>query len=298
MSKQVGITGSSGLIGTALANGLRAAGHTPVPIVRRTAGDGEIEWHPQDRRIDREQLAGLDAVVNLAGAGIGGHRWTDAYRRVLVDSRVPGTELLASTFADLGDDAPDVLVSASGIDYYPPSGDTVLTESSPNGAGFLADLCRRWEAATAAAEPVARVAVVRFGMVLSPDGGALEKMLPLFKLGLGGRFGDGRQWMSWISLPDVVAAIVHVIESDVAGPVNVTAPEPVTNRAFTKALAGALHRPALLPVPGFGPKLLLGGELAQTLLFDSQRVLPVVLERSGFTHEHRTIDAALAAVLR
>lgn len=297
MSKQVGITGSSGLIGSALVDALTAAGHTPVPIVRRAAGDGEIEWQPQDGRVDRAAIAGLDAVVNLAGAGIGDHRWTDEYRRTILDSRVQGTELLAQTYADLGADAPAALVNASAIGFYGPSGDTVLDESSPNGDGFLADVCRAWEGATAAAEPVSRVAMLRTGIVLSPDGGALGKMLPLFKFALGGRFGDGRQWMSWISLPDTVAAILHVIDGDVEGPVNLTAPTPVTNRDFTAALADALGRPAFLPVPKFGPKLLLGGDLAQALLFDSQRVLPGVLTESGFGFAHPTLDVAFAALL-
>ncbi len=296
-SKQVGITGSSGLIGTALVDALRAAGHTPVPIVRRTPRDGEIEWQPQDGVLDPTDVAGLDAVVNLAGAGIGDHRWTDEYRRTIRESRVAGTTLLASTFAALGDDAPAVLVNGSAIGYYGPSGDTVLTEASPNGDGFLADVCRDWENATAAAEPVARVAMLRTGIVLTPDGGALAKMLPLFKFALGGRFGDGRQWMSWISLPDEVAAILHVLDGDVEGPVNLTAPEPVTNRDFTAALADALNRPALLPVPKFGPKLLLGGDLAQALLFDSQRVLPGVLEETGFAFTHPTVGEAFAALL-
>jgi uncharacterized protein (TIGR01777 family) len=296
-TKRIGITGSSGLIGTALVAALRDAGFVPVPIVRRTARDGEIEWHPQDGRLDPAAIAGLDAVVNLAGAGIGDHRWTDEYRRTIVESRVAGTTLLASTYAELGDDAPGVLVNASAIGYYGPSGDAVLTESSPSGDGFLADVCRQWEDSTAAAEPVTRVALLRTGIVLSPDGGALAKMLPLFKLALGGRFGDGEQWMSWISLPDEIAAILHVLDGDIEGPVNLTAPEPVTNREFAKTLADALNRPAFLPVPKFGPKLLLGGDLAQALLFDSQRVLPTVLDDAGFDFAHPTLATAFDALL-
>jgi uncharacterized protein (TIGR01777 family) len=294
---RVGITGSSGLIGTALRRTLSEAGHSPVPIVRRVARDGEIEWDPSAGRLAAADLADLDAVVNLAGVGIGDQRWTDEYRALVRSSRIDGTELLARTFAELGDDAPAALVNASAIGYYGDRGDEVLTESSPPGDGFLPDVCVAWEHAAEAAAATTRVAVLRTGVVLTPDGGALAKLLPLFKFGLGGRFGKGRQWWSWISLEDEVNAIVHAVTSDVSGPLNLTAPNPVTNREFTDVLGDVLHRPTLLPVPAFGPKLLVGADLAQSLLFDSARVVPEALEASGFTFAHPQLDDALRSVL-
>lgn len=296
-SLRIGITGSSGLIGTALTAALAGAGHTPVPIVRRAARPGEIEWDPSHGRLDPADLATLDAVVNLAGAGIGDQRWSDEYRATLRSSRIDGTGLLARTIDGLGNDAPGVLVSASAIGYYGNRSDEVLTESSPAGDGFLPDLCTEWEAAALAAGDATRVVVLRTGIVLTPEGGALAKMLPLFKFGLGGRFGNGRQWMSWISLPDEVRAIMHAITSGVHGPLNLTAPAPVINREFTEVLGSVLHRPTLLPVPAFGPKLLLGGDLAQALLFDSARVTPTALLADGFDFAHPTLEDALRAVL-
>ena len=191
-----------------------------------------------------------------------------------------------------------MFLSGSAIGAYGARGDEELTEASALGTDFLADLCRQWEAATApAAEAGVRVAHLRTGIVLSAAGGALKKQLPLFKLGLGGRFGSGRQWQSWISIDDEVAAIAHLLDADVEGPVNLTAPAPVTNREFTRRLADVLHRPAVLPIPSFGPKLLLGGELADALLFTGQRVLPAKLEASGYRFRHASLDAALRAVL-
>jgi uncharacterized protein (TIGR01777 family) len=295
---QVGITGSSGLIGTALTEHLTATGHRAVPIVRREAAPGEISWDPATGRLDEAALAPLDAVVHLAGAGIGDHRWTDDYRRTLMDSRVQGTTLVAERLAALGDDGPKVLVSASAIGFYGDRGDEELDESSSSGDGFLAEICRAWEAATAPAEAAGlRVAHIRTGIVLSADGGALKKMLPLFKLGLGGRFGSGRQWMSWISIVDEVRAITHLLTADLAGPVNLTAPSPRHNREFASTLGDVLGRPSFLPVPEFGPKLLLGSDLADALLFEGQRVLPRVLLDDGFEFEHPELDVALRAVL-
>lgn len=294
---KVGISGSSGMIGTALRRALGDAGHTAVPIVRRTARSGEIEWDPAGGRLDPADLADLDAVVNLSGASIGGKRWTDEYRRTILTSRTDTTGLLARTYAELGDDAPGVLVNASAIGYYGPRGDEVLTESSAPGTGFLADVTRDWEAATAPAADVTRIVLLRTGIVLSPDGGALQKMLPLFKFGLGGRFGSGEQWMSWISLPDEIRAILYSLTTDIAGPVNLTAPNPVTNREFADALGDALRRPTLLPVPKFGPRLLLGKALADALLFDSMRVEPAALVEHGFHFDHADLPDALDAVL-
>lgn len=294
---RVGITGSSGLIGTALRRRLSEAGHTPVPIVRRAARAGEIEWDPSAGRLAAADLADLDVVVNLGGVGIGDQRWTDEYRSLIRSSRIDGTGLLARTFAELGDDAPAALVSASAIGYYGNRGDEVLTEASASGDGFLPDVCVEWERAAEAAAGTTRVATLRTGVVLTPDGGALAKLLPLFKFGLGGRFGSGHQWWSWISLDDEVDAIVHAVTTDVSGPLNLTAPNPVTNREFTKVLGEVLHRPTLLPVPAFGPKLVVGADLAQSLLFDSARVVPEALTASGFEFSHPELDVALRAVL-
>lgn len=294
---RVGITGASGLIGSALAAALRERGDEPVPFVRRPPQPGEIEWRPTEGRLDAADLAQLDAVVNLAGAGIGDHRWTDDYRRQLIASRTAGTNLLAEAIAGAAD-APAVLVNASAIGYYGDRGDELLTESAPPGDGFLSEICIAWEAAT---EPAAaagvRVAKLRTGIVLSADGGALPKLLPLFKFGLGGRFGNGRQWMSWISIDDEVRAILHLLDQPLSGPFNLVAPNPVTNREFAATLGSVLHRPTLLPVPAFGPRLLLGGDRANALLFDGQRVQPAALTSSRFEFQHPTLDAALRAVL-
>lgn len=296
---QIAITGATGLIGTALGRALRADGHDVVPVVRRPVAEGEraVRWDPAAGSIDAAALEGVDAVVHLAGAGIGDHRWNESYRREILDSRVKGTELLATTLAGL-DRRPSVLVSGSAIGYYGDTGDEAVDERSPAGDGFLADVCVAWEAAASAAAGAGiRVATLRTGIVLDRAGGALRKMLPLFRIGAGGRMGSGRQWWSWITLDDEVSIIRWLIDHEVSGPVNAVAPTPVTNRDFTAALAHALHRPAVFPVPSFGPKLLLGGELADALLFTSQRVLPSVLTADGFPFAHPTIDTALAAVL-
>lgn len=292
------ITGSSGLIGTALAASLRRDGHRVVRVVRRrTAGPDELRWDPADGTIDRAGLEGVDAVVHLAGAGIGDQRWSEEYKRTILESRTRSTALLASTLAGL-DRPPSVLVSGSAIAVYGDRGDEVLTEQSPPGTSFLADVVRRWEAEAApAVEAGIRTPFIRTGIVLSPDGGALPRLLPLFKLGLGGRMGSGRQWWSWISLPDEIAAIRFLIDGHLDGPVNLTAPEPVTNREFTKVLARVLHRPAMLPVPAFAPKLLRGAELAQELLFTSQRIVPAALEEASFRFAHPDLETALRAVL-
>jgi uncharacterized protein len=295
---RIAITGSTGLIGTALSEHLVRAGHEIVPVVRNVPRPGEIGWDPSAGRLEAADLAGLDAIVHLAGAGIGDRRWTDEYKRVLLDSRVDGTTLIAERLAELGDDAPPTLISGSAIGFYGDRGDEVIDESSANGDGFLAEICRRWEAATAPAEAAGiRVVHIRTGIVLTPKGGALKKMLPLFKLGAGGKFGSGRQWMSWISLTDEVRAIEHLLTSSTSGPVNLTAPGPVRNAEFAGVLGTVLRRPSFVPVPKFGPRLLLGSELADALLFDGQRVQPAGLERDGFVFEHASLDAALRAEL-
>jgi uncharacterized protein (TIGR01777 family) len=295
----VAVTGSTGLIGSAVVDALRRDAHEVVPVVRGSGGGSTptVRWDPKAGTIDAAGLAGVDGVVHLAGAGIADHRWTDEYKRELVDSRVLGTGLIARTVAAL-DPRPRVLVSASGVDWYGDRGDEVLDETSAPGTGFLADLCHQWEAAADPARQAGiRVAHTRSGVVLSGTGGALKKQLPLFRLGLGGRFGDGRQWMSWISLDDEVAAILHLLATDVAGPFNLTSPEPVTNGDYTKTLGAAVHRPTLLPTPSFGPKLLLGPELTDVLLYESKRAVPRALLASGFTFRYPALADALRAVL-
>ncbi|MDZ7675188.1 MAG: TIGR01777 family oxidoreductase [Acidimicrobiales bacterium] len=294
---RVAITGSTGLIGSALSGALAGAGHEPVPVVRRTPAAGEIAWNPDDGEIDATGFEGIDAVVHLAGAGIGDARLTDERKQVILESRTAGTGLLARTLADLSR-PPRVLLSGSAIGIYGDRGDEILTETSAPGDDFLAEVCTAWEAATApAAEAGIRTAHLRTGIVQSQEGGALAKTLLPFKLGLGGRLGSGRQWWSWISIDDEVRAILHLLDADVSGPVNLTGPEPVRNRDYTKALGRELGRPTLLPIPKIGPALLLGSELAELLLYQSQRVEPRVLVESGFDFRHRTIEDALAAVL-
>jgi uncharacterized protein (TIGR01777 family) len=293
------ISGSSGLIGTALVDHLRAQGHTIVRLVRRSArGVDEAVWDPAAGSLDPQVIDGADAVINLSGAGIGDKRWTDAYKRELLSSRLDTTSLLARTIATV-DRKPSAFLSGSAIGWYGPCGDEVLDESAPTpGTTFLADICVQWEAAAQpAANAGVRTALLRTGIVLSPAGGALKKQLPLFKFGLGGKFAKGSQWQSWISLPDEVGAIEHLLTADVSGAVNLTAPAPVTNAEFTKVLAKVLKRPAIVPVPSFGPKLLLGGELADALLFTGQRVVPTKLQASGYSFQHPTLEVALRALL-
>jgi uncharacterized protein (TIGR01777 family) len=296
---RVVVTGSSGLIGRALCSHLVGNGHDVVRVVRQPVrpDDRALQWDPQAGTIDASGLEGTDAVIHLAGAGIGDRRWSEARKRVLVESRSRSTALLASALAGL-DRRPRVLVSASAIGFYGDRGDEVLSEQSPPGDDFLASLCVRWEADTApAAEAGIRVICARTGIVLSRDGGALAKLLPLFKLGLGGRFGSGAQWWSWITLADEIRAMEWLLENDVHGPVNLTAPNPVTNREFTRVLGAVLSRPARLPVPRFGPRLLLGSEFADAMLFTSARVRPAVLESRGFVFSHSDLEAGLRKIL-
>jgi len=293
------ISGSSGLIGSRLGPALARAGHRPIRLVRRKPKPGadEIEWLPDGGHIDAASLEGVDAVVHLAGAGIGDKRWNDSYKRLLVTSRTEPTALLAKTLASLSK-PPSVLLSGSAIGYYGDRDDEVLSESSESGSGFLPELVRQWEAAT---EPAAAAGIrtthLRTGIVLSATGGALGKMLPLFRFGLGGRFASGRQYMSWITVDDEVAAIEFLLGSDVAGPVNLTSPNPVTNATFTDTLGSVLGRPTVLPVPAFGPKLVLGADMAQALLFDSQRVHPDALTEAGYGFHHAELVDGLRAVL-
>lgn len=292
------MSGGSGLIGSALSQSLAADGHTVSRLVRREAKSDEATWDPAGGRLDPNVFDGCDAVINLSGAGIGDKRWTDDYKRELLTSRVQTTELLASTMAKL-DNKPSVFLSGSAVGWYGDRDDERLDELSTPGGGFLSDLCQQWEAATVSAEKEGiRTVHLRTGIVLSEHGGALKKQLPLFKLGLGGRFGNGHQWQSWISIDDEIGAITHLLSSDICGAVNLTTPNPVTNVEFTATLAKVLHRPAVLPVPMFGPKLMLGSELVDTLLLGGQRVLPTALQRSGYEFHHPMLDTALRDLLR
>lgn len=293
------ITGASGLIGRALTTQLKAEGHSVVAAVRRPARrNDEIQWDPARGQLSPDAFDGVDAVVHLAGAGIGDKRWSDAYKKEVLESRTLSTALLAKTMASL-DKKPTVFLSGSAIGYYGAKEAEKLDETSPAADGFLADVCVEWErAAQPAIDAGIRTVFLRTGIVLSRDGGALKKQLPLFKLGLGGRFGNGRQWQSWISITDEVNAIIHLLTSTLSGPVNLTAPEPVTNAEFTKTLATVVSRPAIVPIPSFGPKVLLGGELADALLFTGQRVIPAALTRDGFVFTHQTLDSALRALLK
>jgi uncharacterized protein (TIGR01777 family) len=292
------ITGASGLIGQALTKQLNATGHTTVAAVRREPRrNDEVQWNPTTGEMSPSAFDGVDAVVHLAGAGIGDKRWTDSYKMEILQSRTLGTALLADTMASL-DKKPSVFLSGSAIGIYGVREDTELGEDAAIGTGFLADVCRDWEAASASASAAGiRTVLLRTGIVLSPKGGALKKQLPLFKLGLGGKFGNGKQWQSWISITDEVNAIIHLLTSNLSGAVNLTAPNAVTNAEFTRVLAGVVSRPAILPIPSFGPKLLLGGELADALLFTGQRVVPNALVADGFQFAHPTLDVALRALL-
>jgi uncharacterized protein (TIGR01777 family) len=295
---RIAITGASGLVGTALQERLRGDGHEVVPIVRRQGVPGSIVWDPAHGRLDPADLEGLDAVVHLAGEGIGDRRWNDEHRRKVLESRRQGTALLCEALASTTA-RPAVLVSGSAVGWYGDRGDEVLTEQSGPGQGFLTEVATAWEAATAPAEAAGiRVAHLRTGIVLDGTGGALPKMALPFKLFVGGRLGSGRQWMSWIHLDDEVGAIRFLLDHDVRGPVNATAPTPVTNAVLAKALGRALHRPSVVPVPAFGPRLVLGREMADSLLFISQRVVPEVLVSNGYRFEHPDLDEALAAIYR
>jgi len=295
----VAVTGSHGFIGSALLPELAREGHRPVRIVRgRTAGDDELGWDPEAGTIDAAGLEGIGGVVHLVGAGIGDKRWTDARKRLILESRTKGTGLLAQTLAGLTR-PPPALVSASAIGYYGNRGDEPLDEQSAPSNDFVAGVCVQWEAATApAADAGIRVARVRSGIVLGREGGVLPRMLLPFRLGLGGRIASGRQYMSWISIDDEVRAILHALTQDgVAGPVNLTGPAPVTNDEFTKILGRVVRRPTMIPTPLSPLRARYGSELVQHLLVDGQRVLPKRLQATGYTFEHPTLEEALRAAL-
>ncbi|MEU8929702.1 TIGR01777 family oxidoreductase [Streptomyces sp. NPDC048409] len=292
---RIAVAGASGLIGKALVDSLRADGHEVVRLVRRAAdGPGEVCWDPEGQYVDTAGLAGCDAVVNLAGAGIGDRRWTDAYKRRIRDSRVLGTAALAKAVAAL-DEPPRVFVSGSAMGYYGETGDQAVDEDAPAGDGFLPSLCVEWEEAAAPArEAGVRTVFVRTGLVVARGGGAWGRLFPLFKAGLGGRLGDGRQYWSFIALHDEVAAIRFLLDTDgLEGPFNLTAPEPLTNREITAAMARVLRRPALFPVPAAALQVALG-EMAGDVL-GSQRVVPKRLLESGFTFAFPGIEDAIRA---
>jgi len=294
---RVVVTGSSGLIGRAVVAALGARGDVVTALVRRPPAAGEARWDPAGGTIDAAALEGADAVVHLAGAGIGDKRWSAARRHEIVSSRVLSTALLARTVATL-DQPPTVMVSASAVGFYGDRGDEELTEDSTAGTGFLADVCRAWEEATEPATQAGlRVVRLRSGVVLASHGGALARQLPLFRLGVGGRLGRGRQWLSWISMTDEVGAVLHALDAPaLQGAVNATAPVPVTNRAFTAALGRALHRPTVIAVPGFALRVALGSELATEMVLGGQRALPTRLLATGYAFEHPDIDSAFAAL--
>ena len=296
---RIAVAGASGFIGRALVRALDAAGYEPVPLRRPESppADGAVEWDPDRGTIDAAALEGLEAVVNLAGKGIGDRRWTEAHKTAVLQSRVGSTRLLAGTLAELAS-PPGVLVNASASGYYGDRGDEVLDESSGPGSGFLAEICIEWEAATrGAAAAGIRVAHLRSGIVLSPEGGALARMLLPFRLGLGGKLGDGSQWWSWISLDDEIAAILHIVRTaELSGPCNLASPNPVRNKEFTETLAGVLRRPAVLAAPRFALRVALG-EFADEGLLGSQRMFPRRLEESGFGFAHPELEPALRAVL-
>ena len=293
------VSGASGFIGSALVPTLSAGGHTVTRLVRSTPrpGQAEIPWNPAARSIGTPALEGLDAVVHLAGDNIASGRWTAVKKASIRNSRVQGTSVLCEALAQLVK-PPKVLLSASAIGYYGNRGETTLREESPPGTGFLAEVCQAWESATApAVQRGIRVVHLRFGMVLSPAGGALAKMLTPFRLGLGGVVGTGKQYMSWIALDDVLGAIYHAFSTEaLQGPVNVVAPQPVTNQEFTTTLGKVLRRPTRLPMPAFAARLLFG-EMGDALLLASTRVVPGRLVTSGYTFHYPALEEALQHLL-
>lgn len=294
------VTGSSGLVGSALIPSLKAKGHEVIRLVRSEPKDSatEIYWNPENGTLNADALEGLDGVVHLAGDNLAEGRWTDEKKRRIRESRVKGTTLLSETLAKL-EKKPDVLVSASAIGFYGNRGDEILSEQSASGEDFLSEVCREWELATqAAAQSGVRVVNLRFGVILSGEGGALKKMLTPFQMGVGGKLGDGKQYMSWIVIDDAVGAIEHALTNDaLRGPVNVVAPEAVTNYEFTKAMGSTLSRPTFFPVPAFAARLAFG-EMADATLLSSQRVEPARLKESGFVFKYPKLEDALRHVLK
>jgi len=293
------ISGASGLVGTAATAALRSGGHTVAHLVRSGGkrSSGDVRWDPPSGFIDADAMEGADAILHLAGAGIGDARWSTARKQLLRGSRVDATRVLVAGIAKLRQ-KPRVLIAASAVGYYGNRGDERLTESSANGEGFLAALARDWEAESPRAESLGvRTVLLRLGMILSRRGGALPRMLAPFKLGLGGRLGSGKQWISWIALEDVIGVIRRALADEkLSGPVNVVAPNPVRNAEFTRALAHAVRRPAIFPAPAFALRLALG-EMADELLLGSQRAEPQRLLGAGFAFQFPELGAALGSIL-
>jgi len=293
------VSGSHGLVGRALIKSLLNRGDTVSRLVREApSGSNDIEWHPNQDQIDARKLNGFDAVVHLAGESIASGRWSPEKKTRIRESRIKGTKLLSAALAQASH-PPRVFVSASAIGFYGNRGNEVLTEQSAAGNDFLAGVCKEWEqSAEPAAEKGIRLVKARFGIILDKDGGALAKMLPPFRMGIGGRIGDGKQWMSWIGLADVIGALEFVIENQaLSGPVNFVAPNPVTNATFTSALGRILGRPTFLPVPAFGARLAFG-EMADALLLSSQRVEPKRLNETAYRFRYSNLNDALSEILR
>ena len=290
--QRIAVTGASGLIGSALVGKLKSEGYTVQRLVRRpTVSSEEIFWNPVTQEIDLAALEGVDAVIHLAGAGVGDKRWTKKYKAEILNSRLLGTTTIANAVAEV---KPKVFITSSAIGWYGETGNRAVTENDRGGDDFLAAVCREWEAAADLAGDV-RTVKIRTGLVLDPTGGALGRMLPLFRFGLGGKLGNGKQWWSWITLHDQLRAIQFVLENkEISGPINLTSTNPVTNQEFTSALARALRRPALFPAPAFALKLALGG--FSTEILGSKKVLPAVLQDAGFSFEFPHIGPALDAL--
>jgi uncharacterized protein (TIGR01777 family) len=292
LAQRIAVTGASGLIGSALVGYLKSEGHTVQRLVRRaTVAPDEIRWDPKTGYVDIGALRGVDAVIHLAGVGVGDKRWTKRYKSEILNSRLLGTTAIANAVAEV---KPQVFISASAIGWYGDSGNRAVVESDSVGNDFLAAVCREWEGAADLAGEV-RTVKLRTGLVLDPTGGALGRMLPLFRFGLGGKLGSGKQWWSWITLHDVVRAIVFCLEKKISGPVNLTSPNPVTNQEFTSALARAMKRPALFPAPAIALKIALGGFSSEVL--GSKKVMPSALTEAGFKWDYQHISTALEALV-
>jgi len=290
--QRIAVTGSTGLIGSALVGHLKAEGHTVQRLVRRPAlTPEEVTWDPKKGTVDLAALEGVDAIIHLAGAGVGDKRWSKKYRAEILNSRLLGTTTIASAVNTI---KPSLFICASAMGYYGETGNRAVIESDRPGNDFLATVCKEWEGAADLVRDV-RTVKLRTGLVLDPADGALGKMLPLFRFGLGGKLGSGKQWWSWITLHDVIRAITFAIENDISGPINLTSPNPATNQEFTAALARALRRPALLPVPGFALKIALGGFSAEIL--GSKKVLPQALTDAGFTFDYPHLAPAIAELV-
>ena len=290
--KRIAITGASGLIGSALVGKLKSDGYSVQRLVRRNPiSNEEVYWNPNESKVDLEALAGVDAIIHLAGANVGDKRWTKRYKSEILNSRLLGTTTIANAVNEL---KPKVFISSSAIGWYGETGNRAVTENDRGGDDFLAAVCREWEAAADLVTGV-RTVKIRTGLVLEPTGGALGRMLPLFRFGLGGKLGNGKQWWSWITLHDELRAIEFILENqNLSGAINLTSPNPVTNQEFTSALARALRRPALFPAPAFALKLALGG--FSTEILGSKKVMPNVLQEAGFHFDYPHIGPALEAL--